>query len=206
MLRFHDENGKVINHAKLEVQEQSLAREYIQSGDCVLELGARYGTVSVAINQRLHDKRGHVCVEPDERVWAALDANLALNGCSPRVWKGYVSRVRQSLTNLHVYYGGYGATSIPDEKSGASHTTVHELEAEVGRPFNVLVADCEGFLEAFLRENPALLESLRMAIFEADYPDKCNYEYVRRSFNAAGLVPIRTGFQNVYVRAAQATA
>lgn len=41
--------------------------------------------------------------------------------------------------------------------------------------FNVLVADCEGFLQQFFDENPEFYDNLRLVIFEADYPEKCNY-------------------------------
>lgn len=60
---------KIFNHELTEVHEQYLAEQLINENDCVLELGARYGTVSKIINSKLKDKRSQVVIEPDERVW-----------------------------------------------------------------------------------------------------------------------------------------
>ena len=49
--------------------------------------------------------------------------------------------------------------------------------------FNVLVADCEGFLEMFFDENPDFYDNLRLIIFEADYPEKCNYNKIRNTLS-----------------------
>ena len=52
---FKDENGKVIPHLTVEKQEQDMVAEYIHEGDKVLELGARYGTVSAVILDNVKD-------------------------------------------------------------------------------------------------------------------------------------------------------
>lgn len=54
---FYDRHGKVIDTATLETEEQELAKKYIEPNDIVLELGARYGTVSCAINGKLANKK-----------------------------------------------------------------------------------------------------------------------------------------------------
>jgi len=59
---------KKINHNLVEVPEQKLVNIYIQPDDVVLELGARYGTVSCNINKKLNNKLNQVSVEPDSRV------------------------------------------------------------------------------------------------------------------------------------------
>ena len=64
----------------------------------------------------------------------------------------------------------------------------------------MLVADCEGFLETFFDENPGFYSNLRMCIFEADYPEKCNYEKIRSKLTENGLREILIGHQNVYMR------
>ena len=48
---FYDENMKIINHKKKEKIEQFITGNLIEPSDIVLELGARYGTVSCTINQ-----------------------------------------------------------------------------------------------------------------------------------------------------------
>ena len=60
-----------------------------------------------------------------------------------------------SLTNLNECYDGYATTSIPDENSKINHYTLDEIKKKYKiKTFNVLVADCEGFLEQFIDENP----------------------------------------------------
>lgn len=59
-LSYFDEHGKKIRHLQVERKEQILAEQYIQPDDCVLELGARYGTVSCVINKKLNDKTRQV--------------------------------------------------------------------------------------------------------------------------------------------------
>ena len=72
---FVNHLGEIIDIDRFEREEQDLAREYICPSDIVLELGARYGTVSCVINNALSTKKHHVAVEPDSRVWDALEQN-----------------------------------------------------------------------------------------------------------------------------------
>ena len=44
-----DQYGKRIDVKRIEAKEQQLAKKYIKNDDVVLELGARYGSVSVTI-------------------------------------------------------------------------------------------------------------------------------------------------------------
>ena len=67
-----DQHGNKINTDIMEIHEQHLARQFIEETDVVLELGARYGSVSCIINSKLNVKTNQVVVEPDERVWNAL--------------------------------------------------------------------------------------------------------------------------------------
>ena len=64
--------------------------------------------------------------------------------------------------------------------------------------FDVLVADCEGFLEMFFDENPDFYDSMRLIIFEEDYPDKCNYTKIRNNLKEKGFTELKNGHQNVW--------
>jgi len=66
--------------------------------------------------------------------------------------------------------------------------------------FNVLVADCEGFLEVFFNENASFYDDLRLIIFEADYPEKCNYEKIRYNLKIRNFIEILNGHQNAWIR------
>ena len=60
-----------------ENEEQRLAKKYIHKDDVVLEIGARYGSVSVLL-MLLGNSQNQVSVEPDERVWSALDKKKSI--------------------------------------------------------------------------------------------------------------------------------
>lgn len=197
-MEFRDEHGTVINTHLLEAAEQRLATRYVQPGAVVLELGARYGTVTCAISNKLLNKDNLVSVEPDSRVWDALEANLARNNCKSRIIKGFISKRNLSLTNLDCHYGGYGATFSDATDSSYTSYTLDSIQREFKLRFDTLIADCEGFLERFLDENPELYDQLNMIIFEADYPEKCNYAKIRGILTSKGFHVYQSGFQNVW--------
>lgn len=199
-MTFYDENNKKINNVALEAEEQKLALIYVEENDVVLELGARYGSVSCAINSKLKNKTNQVSVEPDERVWQALENNKKNNNCEFNIIKGFISNVKLGLTNKQVCYNGYGTTSIKDDNSNIPSYSLEQIMETYNLKFNVLIADCEGFLEQFINENPKFCENLRLIIFEADYPDKCNYNKVRKYFESIGFIKIKGDYQNVYLR------
>lgn len=190
-----NENGKQIDTSKIECEEQQLAEEYIQPDDVVFELGARYGSVSCVINKKLKIKTNQVSVEPDCRVWDALEKNKLNNGCEFQIVKGFVSNKTLDLINLDCS-DGYGTTCTE-----STNSTVKSYPLSCfNLPFNVLVADCEGFLETFFDENPQLYTQLRLVIFEADYPNKCNYTKIKRELLKYGFTKIREGHQNVFLK------
>jgi FkbM family methyltransferase len=199
-MNFYDEKGRVCQN--IEYVEQALAEEFVQPDDVVLELGARYGSVTVAISRKLRDSSNCVSVEPDERVWAVLDRNLATFGSKAQIVKGFVSKSRMTLTNLSSH-DGYGTTCVPDKESAIPTYTVNDLETKYNLKFTVLIADCEGFLGTFIDENMELLSQLRLIIFEADYPDKCDYNRLRDIFRSANFHEVKNvqnGFHNVWLK------
>lgn len=195
---IYDMNDNRIDINNIEVIEQYLANEYIQENDIVLELGARYGSISCIINSKLNDKNNQVVVEPDSRVWEALEKNKRINNCKFNIVKGFISNKKLDLTNLE-YYGGYGATTIENNNSNIPSYTLNEIRDKYNLNFNVLFADCEGFLEQFLNENSLLLDNLRLIIFEEDYPQKCNYENIKIKLKENKFKQIKNGFHNVWV-------
>jgi FkbM family methyltransferase len=196
---FQNENGAQINTDCFELHEQKLAKEYIQENDVVLELGARYGSVSCAINSKLNCKTNQVSVEPDDRVWNALERNKKVNNADFHIIKGFISNKKLGLTELDNWIG-YGTTSIEDENSKIPSFTLKEISEKYNLNFNVLVADCEGFLEIFFDENPTFYDNLRLVIFEADYIEKCNYTKIKSTLSKKGFNNLLEGHQNVWIR------
>jgi FkbM family methyltransferase len=196
-LLFYDENNNIINHKKMEIDEQMLVKKYINPDDIVLELGARYGTVSCTINKILNHNN-QVVVEPDKRVWKALEDNMKKNNCEFHIIKGFISKKKISLTNLDCYKGGYGSKFKDNQLSTELCLTLNDIKGMTNLKFNVLVADCEGFLERFLEENPELYQELDLIIFEADWKNECNYDKIIQNLIKHGFRSIVVGFQNVF--------
>jgi hypothetical protein len=71
-MTFYDEHNNKVDTVRFELPEQYLSSTYVEDDATVLELGARYGTVSCAINKKLKDKYKQVSVEPDQTVWNVL--------------------------------------------------------------------------------------------------------------------------------------
>jgi hypothetical protein len=190
-----DEKGNKIDINTVEKEEQDQANEYILPTDCVLELGARYGSVSVIINKKLDNPKLHVVVEPDEEVWDALETNKKNRESQFHIVKGFISNKKLGLNK-----GGYGSNQFEDEKSTIPNVSMEQVTALVGTPFTALVADCEGCIEMFLNENPSLLKTLRLILLEEDFTDKCNYDNVKRMLRENNFKEIKPGFHCVWVR------
>lgn len=195
-----DQFGRRVDIARMEKREQELAKQYIHENDVVFELGARYGSVSCIINSKLKSKTNQVVVEPDERVWEALERNKKANHCEYNIVQGFVSKKKLGLTNLESHFGGYGATYIVDKVSTIPSYTLDQIHEKYNLTFNVLVADCEGFLELFFDENPTFYDTLRLVIFEADYEAKCNYDKIRKTLREKGFTEKLHGHQNVWIK------
>ena len=195
---FFDCNDKLIDINNIEKPEQDLANKYILPSDVVLELGARYGTVSCTVNKKLYNKSNQVVVEPDCRVWESLEKNKNINNCHFNIVKGFISNIKLDVAHTD---RDYGTTSIINENSTVDCYTLQEIKEKYNiQKFNVLIADCEGGLEMFLKENPSLYNDIRMIIFEADYPEKCNYELIKNNLKLFGFTKIEEGHQNVWIK------
>jgi FkbM family methyltransferase len=195
-----DQYGRQIDIIHMEKDEQELSKRYIKENDVVLELGARYGSVSCVINSKLNCKTNQVVVEPDDRVWEALERNKNANNCDFHIVKGFVSAKKLALTNLDNWHGGYASTYIVNDETKIPSYTLEEITEKYNLNFNVLIADCEGFLECFFDENPDFYDKLRLIIFEADYVEKCDYEKIRNTLKLKGLREEIRGFQNVWIK------
>jgi FkbM family methyltransferase len=192
---LYDEHNTLIDRTQAEYPEQCLSQMYVDPDASVLELGARYGSVSCVINKKLQDKTKQVSVEPDASVWAALERNIQTNGCSVNIHKGFVSKASRELVLM-----GYASRTVPSSSSNNLSLSVEDLQNKYNLTFDTLVADCEGFLETFFDEHPFMYDQLRTVIFEADFPNKCNYPKIRAALKENGFREIIHGFQNVYTK------
>jgi len=180
-----DENGKVINHNNIEHIEQGLAQKYITPNDKVLELGARYGSVSIITNKIVNDKSTHYVVEPDSSVWECLENNMKNNNCNFNIIKGVIGKTEGNNNKYKLEGDGYAKRSVVDNSYGKSQIETFDLP---DIPFNVLIADCEGYLETFYDDNTKLFESLDKLILEFDEPKRCNYSRLKNELFNIGFV------------------
>lgn len=201
-MKFYDENGVLINNKSIEYVEQGLAKQFISKNDVVLELGARYGSVSCTINKNLLNKKNQISVEPDDRVWDSLYLNKVKNNCNFNIVKGFISKKKLDLTNIGFGLSGYGSTFIENDNTKIQSFSLDEIKYKNNiNKFTALVADCEGFLETFFDENPELYSELRLVIFEMDYTDKCNYDKIKDNLIKHGFInELNVGPQNVWIK------
>lgn len=197
---FFNELGEEINTAAFEAQEQEFAGTYIEADDVVLELGARYGTVTVRIQSRLRSKTMHVAVEPDALVVNVLRENLERHASQAVVFQGIVSK-----TPGAVHQDGYATLVRLQDASDSdccASVDIEALETQLGAKFTAVVADCEGCVGPFLRDFPTLLSQLRMFMFETDPGyNQTDYAQVHALLLDAGfVVAANVGWQFVYVR------
>lgn len=171
-MKIFNEKNELIDHKNIEHIEQELTSKYIKPHHKVLELGARYGSVSIITNKIVQDKKSHYVVEPDKEVWDCLASNMKINNCDFNIIKGIIGKNKYKLEGE-----GYAKTSVLDNNSDVKLYELPEID------FNALIVDCEGFLEIFYNENKSLFNKLELMIIECDEPKKCNYQYLLNEFN-----------------------
>lgn len=190
---FNDKGEEVSK--KTETEEQKIAKDYIKGDDVVLELGGRYGSVSVAVSEMLNNSYNLVVVEPDTSIIKYLDNNRSREGHNFHIFNGFVSKRKMSLTGKD-----YGKTQVVDNNSKLPTKTVEQLENDYGLKFNVLIADCEGCLETFFKDFPNFHKQLRLITYEKDKESKCNYEYVENILKNSNFKIVKDGFRPVWIR------
>ena len=101
-IEYVGDKGK-INTLDAEFPEQILCEKYILGDDCVLEIGARYGTVSNMINIKLDIKTNQV----------SLDADLSIKKYLKNNRKQYAHLVNKTNTKkiYHLFFGMLDNTS-----------------------------------------------------------------------------------------------
>ena len=175
------EKGEYIPYESIEVQEQHDANAYIRPDDKVLEIGARYGGVSITINKILKNKKDHVAVEPESTVWEALEKNRDRHWCEFHICKGAISERPLKINDGG--YAGFGNYTSQDDEGNIELFKISDFNIN----FNVLVVDCEGAFETFYRENKDFFKNLRAILYEKDRPEVCDYDYLEKEFISMGF-------------------
>jgi FkbM family methyltransferase len=194
MLIF-DENNKLVNTAKIECKEQNLAKAYVKTDDTVLELGARYGSVSCIVNNILNIKTNHVVVEPDDTVWSVLSYNKKNNNSHFHIVEGIIGN--KSLSLIKDGYATRCSSNTVDNT--IKYFSLQDIKTKYSiNYFTVLIADCEGCLPDFLKENKEILHSLRLVIFETDNKQSVNYNDIHQMMSDYNFNCVKS-FRNHFV-------
>ena len=166
---FIDRNGNPVNY-DFEKEEQMLVRKYLPRNASVLELGARYGTVSCTISEILEDPTRHVAVDPDTSVIEALEKNRNMNGGKFHIFNGVVSENGFSIkcTDSKLEFAEYGTYTVKSDSPNIDNISLKDLQMKYNLEFDYLVADCEGFLYDFIKENEWFLDQITGIIYEQD--------------------------------------
>ena len=193
-MECYDENNELIPYNIWEKQEQIDANEFVKEDVVVLELGARWGGVSCVINKKLKNQENHLAVEPDQIVWESLEKNRDRHNCKFKILKGTISKKPLKIDKSDKRWNGL-ATFTKGTNHKNSNIIIHSIP---DMSFNVLIADCEGFLETFYDENKEFFKTLRLIMFEKDRENECDYNYLIKEFNKLGFKEIKSGFHSVF--------
>lgn len=214
-MSFINREGNPVD-TSYEAEEQFLVRTYLPKDAHVLELGARYGTVSCVISEVLDDPTCHVAVEPDNSVINALEINKRTHDAKFRIFEGVVSKKKYELGFIDSKFDfyEYGTYTKESENPTVQSKTLEELEDTYDVQFDCVVADCEGFFCTFVDENRERIKNMRVLIYEqdgipwVDYMEK--YKKLDESLTSMGFVRVHTiphpkyennpHFHNVWVK------
>lgn len=214
-MAFVDRDNQPVN-VEYEAEEQFLVRKYIPRDASVLELGARYGTVSCVISDILDEPTRHVAVEPDHSVIEALKKNRVNNNGAFRIFEGVVSSKGYELAFIDPKFDlyEYGTYTKETDHPTIKNVSLRTLSEMYGIEFDCVVADCEGFFCDFVEENPDAIQNMRVIIYEqdgipwSDYAEK--YETLNVTLTSYGFKRIHTiphpkytnnpHFHNVWVK------
>jgi len=189
-----NEYGRIINHNFLEAHEWHLVAHYVKPHHQVLELGARYGSASIACNKIINNKTKQVSIEPDSNVWAVLEENKMVNGCQFNIIKGAISK-----TKLKIHNDAY-ATYTEEGEGDIPLYDLWDLQNMFDVKFNAIIADCEGCLAELMNNYPEIFTQIELLIYEMDRPNVCDYSKLTNILTTNGLICIKSGFHCVYVK------
>ena len=158
----------------------------------VLELGAKYGTVSCVINNKLERPRHHVVFETDKNVIPALIKNRNTHKSKFSIINGIISAKPMKLV-----LNGYASEN---DKNIVYSISLSDIMKKMKLKFDCLVADCEVCLCGFFDENEEYVKDYKIIIFESDMPDKCDYEKIKKKLKSWGFIAIIDRFVNVWTK------
>jgi len=189
------------SYCHIETNSRDMVRKWLPSHATVLEVGARYGSVSCVIAAMQKQSGKVVSVEPDFKIWDTLDNNLKKYACQVNVLKGVVGTTAVEVEEIG--YSGFGTQShAAGSKVTATTAPAHSLtqvEKDFNMHFDTLIVDCEGCFTTLLRENPKLPQQMGMIIVET-HADTSEEQSVAELLKSGFEVVAQEGRQRVLKR------
>jgi len=157
---FINETGGPVHRQGCLQRKASLVMDHVPVGAKVLEMGARFGVVTCAIARKVGPKGQVIAVEPDKRVWPALEHNLKHFCPQVKLIKGAVAN-----TPLHFSANtdnGLLSHTVSNKTKDAAAVAINtlkfdELEHQYDLTFDTVWADCQGCFHQFLSEQKSTL-------------------------------------------------
>ena len=100
-------------------------------------------------------------------------------------------------------FNGYASTvsaTSENDKNVVYSISLKDIMKKTKLKFDCLVADCEGCLCDFFKENEKYLKDYKMIIFESDYPENCDYDEIKKSLKLWGFSVIIDRFVSVWAK------
>ncbi len=170
-IMLRDEYGNAVD-LMIEKISRELCQDFIIPSDKVLELGARYGSVSIFISKILNEK-SLVAVECDPNVQSCLINNMKENNTSFHIINGTIASNPLYVVHHNCVWEQKTYTNIDkflNQRTISKINTysIDYAEKLIGGKFNVLVADCEGYLIEFFNQYRDFIKNLDVIIYEED--------------------------------------
>ena len=171
-----------------EYPEQLLITKYLTPDAKVLELGANYGRSTLTIAALLDDESNLVTLECDAKNATVAQTNRDLNN-----YKFHLEESALSARKLFQKgWNTYTEELKPADAVEIATITWPELQKKYNVQFDTLVADCEGALYYILKDEPSLLDNIKLVIVENDYASMDMKREVDEIYRKAGLVPVES--------------
>jgi FkbM family methyltransferase len=167
-----DENKQRVD-MRVELITRYLCQKYLDKSDRILELGGRYGSVSCYVDKLLeYPAQQYVVIEPDQTVKHAIRENKIQNKCNFHIEHVVISDEKQYLIEDKDVWSRTTTTEKPTDPNIQFHEVptlpLRKLLKKYPFQFNVLLADCEGFLVEFWKKNTFFFYQLEKIIYEED--------------------------------------
>ena len=150
----------------MELPEQQMIYKHIEPDSRILEFGPNIGRSSLIANSRLSDKSQHLCIETIPETCQQLIENRDANALGFQVFQGAISQTP-------LYQKGWKTST--EKKKGYRQVNTQSfghIRDTYAIDFNTIIADCEGCLVPFLKDNPEILNDIRLIILEHDFNQK----------------------------------